>query len=118
MIPVCESATNDPQAVGTGRVERTIPMGFSADEGLEIGKDLGSPSSPDYGPRGNEFNETIACVQLDVCTTTALLIALLARAALKGTRPQEVQSATGFYYIAVVPALTAEIAVKTRFFLA
>jgi hypothetical protein len=27
-----------------------------------------------------------------------------------------VQSATGFYYIAVVPALTAEIAVKTGFF--
>jgi hypothetical protein len=38
------------------------------------------------------------------------------RATLKGTRPQEVQSATGFYYIAVVAALTAEIAVKTRFF--
>ena len=68
--------------------ERTIPMGFSADEGLEIGKDLGSPSSPDYGPRGNEFNATIAWVQLDVCTTTTLLIALLARAALKGTRPK------------------------------
>jgi hypothetical protein len=47
---------------------------------------------------------------------TTLLIALLARAALKGARPQEVQSATGFYYIAVVAALTAEIAVKTRFF--
>jgi arylsulfatase A-like enzyme len=56
----------DGQSVGTGRVERTIPMGYSADEGLEIGRDLGSPSSPDYGPRGNEFNGTIAWVQLDV----------------------------------------------------
>jgi arylsulfatase A-like enzyme len=55
----------DGQSVGTGRVERTIPMAFSADEGLEIGQDLGSPSSPDYGPRGNEFNGTIAWVQLD-----------------------------------------------------
>ena len=91
-------------------------MGFSADEGLEIGKDLGSPSSPDYGPRGNEFNGTIAWVQLDVCTTTTLLIALLARAALEGPATQAVQSATGLYYIAVVTALTAEIAVKTRFF--
>jgi hypothetical protein len=27
-----------------------------------------------------------------------------------------VQSATGFYYVAVVTALTAKIAVKTRFF--
>jgi arylsulfatase A-like enzyme len=58
----------DGQSVGTGRVERTIPMGYSADEGLEIGRDLGSPSSPDYGPRGNEFSGTIAWVQLDVGT--------------------------------------------------
>ena len=118
VIPVCEYATNDPQAVGTGRVERTIPVGFSADKGLEIGKDLGSPSSPDYGPRGNEFDGTIAWVQRDVGTTTTLLIALLARAAPNGTRPQEVQSATGFYYVAVVTALTAQITVKTRFSLA
>ena len=93
-------------------------MGFSADKGLEIGKDLGSPSSPDYGPRGNEFDGTIAWVQRDVGTTTTLLMALLARAALNGMRPEEVQSATGFYYVAVVTALTAEIAVKTRLFLA
>ena len=118
VIPVCEYATTGPQAVGTGRVDRTIPMGFSADKGLEIGKDLGSPSSPDYGPRGNEFDGTIAWVQRDVGTTTTLLIALLACAALNGTRRQEVQSATGFYYVAVVTALTAKIAVKTRFFLA
>ena len=93
-------------------------MGFSSDEGLKIGKDLDSPASPGHGARGNEFNGTIAWVQLDVGTTTTLLIALLARAALKGTRPEEVQSATGFYYVAVVTALTAKIAVKTRFFLA
>jgi hypothetical protein len=41
VIPVCEYATTDPQAVGTGRVERSNPMGFSADKGLEISKDLG-----------------------------------------------------------------------------
>jgi hypothetical protein len=58
----------DGRSVGTGRAERTIPMAFSADEGLEIGQDLGSPSSPDYGPRGNEFNGTIAWVQLDAGT--------------------------------------------------
>lgn len=44
-----------------------------------------------------------------------LLIALLTRAALKGTRASAVQSATGFYYLAVVTAFTAEVAVKTRF---
>jgi hypothetical protein len=43
------------------------------------------------------------------------LIGLLTRAALKGTRASAVQSATGFYYLAVVTAFTAEVAVKTRF---
>lgn len=47
---------------------------------------------------------------------TTLLIAVLVRAALKGERASAVQSATGFYYLAVVTAFTAEIAVKTRFF--
>jgi hypothetical protein len=44
-----------------------------------------------------------------------LLIALLTRAALRGQRASAVQSATGFYYLAVVTAFTAEVAVKTRF---
>jgi hypothetical protein len=44
-----------------------------------------------------------------------LLIAVLVRAALKGERASAVQSATGFYYLGVVTAFTAEIAAKTRF---
>ena len=44
-----------------------------------------------------------------------LLIAVVVRAALQGERASAVQSATGFYYLAVVTAFTAEIAVKTRF---
>jgi hypothetical protein len=44
-----------------------------------------------------------------------LLIAALVRAALKGERASAVQSATGFYYLAVVTAFTAEIAGKTRY---
>jgi len=47
---------------------------------------------------------------------TTLLIAALARAALKGERASAVQSATGFFYLSLVTAFTAEIAVKTRFF--
>jgi hypothetical protein len=46
---------------------------------------------------------------------TTLLIAALTRAALRGERASAVQSATGFYYLAVVTAFTAEVAVKTRF---
>ncbi|HUL86240.1 MAG TPA: hypothetical protein VLX89_12085 [Actinomycetota bacterium] len=48
-------------------------------------------------------------------SATTLLIAALAKAALRGERASAVQSATGFYYLAVVTAFTAETAVKTRF---
>jgi hypothetical protein len=41
-------------------------MGFSADEGLDVGADAGSPASPDYGPSGNAFNGTIEWVQIDI----------------------------------------------------
>jgi len=44
-----------------------------------------------------------------------LLIAVVVGAALRSERASAVQSATGFYYLAVVTAFTAEIAVKTRF---
>lgn len=53
-------------------------------------------------------------IALGMVGTTAL-IAALTRAALKGERGSAVQSATGFYYLAVVTAFTAELAVKTRF---
>jgi hypothetical protein len=43
------------------------------------------------------------------------LIAGFIKAVLKGERASAVQSATGFYYLAVVTAFTAEVAVKTRF---
>ena len=46
----------DGNAVGTGRVDITVPMGFSADEACDIGRDTGSPASPDYGPHGNRFH--------------------------------------------------------------
>jgi hypothetical protein len=45
-----------------------------------------------------------------------LLIAVLARLALKGERASAVQSATGFFYLSLVTAFTADVAVKTRFF--
>jgi hypothetical protein len=43
------------------------------------------------------------------------LIAFLVKAVLRGERASAVQSATGFYYLAVVTAFTAEVAAKTRF---
>jgi hypothetical protein len=45
----------DGKPVGQGRVERTQPMIYSADEACDVGADTGSPASPDYGPTGNKF---------------------------------------------------------------
>jgi arylsulfatase A-like enzyme len=56
----------DGKPVATGRVDRTIPMGFSADEACDVGSDTGSPASPDYGPTGNKFTGEIAWVQIDI----------------------------------------------------
>jgi hypothetical protein len=47
---------------------------------------------------------------------TTLVIVVLVKVTLRGERASGVQSATGFYYLGVVTAFTAEIAVKARFF--
>ena len=39
----------------------------------------------------------------------------MVKATLRGSRASAVQSATGFFYLAVVTAFTAEVAVKMRF---
>ena len=56
----------DGKQIGKGRVEKTIPMGYSADEACDVGSDTGSPASTDYGPTGNKFNGIINWVQLEV----------------------------------------------------
>ena len=56
----------DGKAVGQGRIEKTVPMVFSADETCDVGKETGSPVSPDYGPTGNEFSGEVNWVQIDL----------------------------------------------------
>jgi len=56
----------DGKKDGEGRVEQTVPMVFSADETCDIGKETGSPVSPDYGPKGNEFSGKVNWVQIDL----------------------------------------------------
>lgn len=57
---------HDGQKVGAGRVDRTQPMGYSADEACDIGCDTGSPASPDYGPTGNAFTGRIDWARIDI----------------------------------------------------
>jgi hypothetical protein len=51
--------------VAEGEVERTLPFMYSMDETVDIGKDVASPVSPDYGVRDNEFTGEIGWVRLD-----------------------------------------------------
>ena len=58
----------DGKSVGKGRVDKTQPMGYSADEACDVGSDTGSPASPDYGASGNKFTGTIHWVQINLGT--------------------------------------------------
>jgi arylsulfatase len=56
----------DGQPVGTGRVENTQPMIFSADETTDIGYESGTTVTPDYTAQGSRFTGKIHWVQLDL----------------------------------------------------
>jgi arylsulfatase A-like enzyme len=55
----------DGEPVGTGRVEQTQPMIFSADETTDIGFESGTTVTPDYSVRDSRFSGKINWVQLD-----------------------------------------------------
>ncbi len=52
--------------VGTGRVEATVPMVFSADETADVGRDSASPVSDDYDGQSSVFTGTVNWVQIDL----------------------------------------------------
>jgi arylsulfatase A-like enzyme len=56
----------DGKRVAEGKVGATAAMIFSADDGCDVGVDTGSPVSPDYGSRGNEFSGRIKGIQLAI----------------------------------------------------
>ncbi|HSF85469.1 MAG TPA: arylsulfatase [Acidimicrobiia bacterium] len=56
----------DGAAAGTGRVERTVPMVFSADETTDLGEDTGTSVTDDYPPHASSFNGRVRWVQLDI----------------------------------------------------
>ena len=57
----------DGRKVGEGRIDRTQPMIFSADETADVGEDDATPVSEDYPERDNEFTGRIhkILVELD-----------------------------------------------------
>src|SRR5688572_5419382 len=56
----------DGAKVGEGKVAATAAMIFSADDGCDVGRDTGSPVSPDYQPTGNAFTGRVKGVQLAI----------------------------------------------------
>jgi arylsulfatase A-like enzyme len=56
----------DGKKVGEGRVERTVPMAFSADETTDLGRDTATPVSSDYTRNTSVFNGKVHWVQIDL----------------------------------------------------
>jgi arylsulfatase A-like enzyme len=56
----------DGKRDGEGAIPATLAMIYSADDGLDVGKDGGAPVSEDYGSQGNEFNGRVRGVQLAI----------------------------------------------------
>jgi hypothetical protein len=75
-----------------------------------------------FGPTAptSEFNPLLTSaglaswIALGMVGTTAL-IGVMIRLTLRGPRASAVQAATGFFYLAVITAMTAEFAAKVRF---
>ena len=55
----------DGKKDGEGRVDMTVPMLFGTDT-CDVGRDGGSPVSPDYTSTDSEFNGTVNWVQFDI----------------------------------------------------
>jgi arylsulfatase len=56
----------DGQQVGAGRVERTMPMIFSADETTDVGRESGTPVTTDYSRERSVFSGQVHWVQIDL----------------------------------------------------
>ena len=46
-VIVADISMPNLDGIGAGRVEKTVPMAFSADETCDVGKEAGSPVSPE-----------------------------------------------------------------------
>lgn len=56
----------DGTQVGTGKIDATLAMIFSADDGCDVGEDSGAPVSPEYKAGDNRFNGEIRGIQLAI----------------------------------------------------
>jgi len=52
--------------VAEGRIERTVPLFFSLDDGVDVGQDLGTPVTEEYKQHDNQFTGTIRKVTVEL----------------------------------------------------
>jgi hypothetical protein len=95
----------------------SVLIGAVAVEGLAVAVlgfgSSGSGSAAGFSPLlGISGVATWLALGMVACTA---LIAVLIRASLRGTRARAVQAATGFFYLALLTAFTAEMAAKVGF---
>jgi hypothetical protein len=57
---------NDDEKVGQARIDRTVPLIFSADDLMDIGKDTDALVTEDYKIRQGRFTGNIAWVRIDI----------------------------------------------------
>jgi hypothetical protein len=55
----------DGKDVGSGRVDQTVPLVFSADETSDVGLKRGSPLTTDIPVMDNDFNGTVEIVVIE-----------------------------------------------------
>jgi arylsulfatase A-like enzyme len=56
----------DGAKIGEGRVAQTVPIGFSIDESVDVGREMGAPVSPDYPAHHNSFSGEVNWVHIDI----------------------------------------------------
>lgn len=56
----------DGEKIGEGRVDNTLALVFSADDGCDVGEDGGAPVSPDYKAGDNRFNGVVKGIMLSI----------------------------------------------------
>ncbi len=52
--------------IASSRIERTVPLAYDANDGMEIGMDLGAQVTDDYPEGSSRFNGTIDWVRMDL----------------------------------------------------
>jgi hypothetical protein len=77
------------QKVGEGRIERTQPFIFSADETADVGMDDATPVTEDYTAQSSKFTGTILKVVVDVKERATAVQAQAAKAGADAARQIE-----------------------------